>query len=460
MQLGSRETRNYGVVFLALLLTATPSGGESRDEREASGVAAMGERHSTVSPANNILAPLPPITMADALARTLSGSPELDEFSYEQRIAAAELIQAKVRPNPAVEIAVENLPASGYFSERTQFQNTIQLSQLVELGEKRQLRADVAQRQQEELNNRYELEKLRVLSEVARRYLHVLSDQLRMVVIEKHVALTSTTQSIIRNRLHAGRAPELELVKAEIARERIDIAYEHAQHELLASRYRLASMWGGKPDFGKVVGNLFDLIQPPEYAELLSYLDNNPEWRAKLTATQVSEAELSLARAKAVPDITLGAGLRHGRSTEDISSVFGVSLPLPIFDRNEGGRLQAESRLQQSRVAKRTLQVRQETLLFELYQELRHAFTEARALARTMLPKAQRAIKLAEDGFRNGHFSHVELLEVQQAEIELEHEHIAVGSRYQDLRLQLEELLAKPLADINKETRKVSTRLR
>src|SRR3546814_16879005 len=49
-----------------------------------------------------------------------------------------------------------------------------------------------------------------------------------------------------------------------------------------------------------------------------------------------SRAELELERSQAIPDLTLSAGVRQFRETDDSAFLVGVSIPIPVFDRNRG----------------------------------------------------------------------------------------------------------------------------
>ena len=80
------------------------------------------------------------ITLAAALARTLRGSPELAAYNFELRAAEARILQAGLRPNPEIGLDIESPTGSGQFKGGDQNQNTLTLSQLIELGGKRPAR--------------------------------------------------------------------------------------------------------------------------------------------------------------------------------------------------------------------------------------------------------------------------------------------------------------------------------
>ena len=77
------------------------------------------------------------MTLRQALALTLSRSPELAAISYDIRIAEARILQAQLRPNPELDLEAEDIAGSGEFSNARRSENTLQLGQLIELGGKR-----------------------------------------------------------------------------------------------------------------------------------------------------------------------------------------------------------------------------------------------------------------------------------------------------------------------------------
>lgn len=80
------------------------------------------------------------LILRQALALTLMYNPELKVFSLETRAAGARELQAGLWPNPEIEIEAENVGGTGELSGFDSAETTIQLSQLIELGNKSQKR--------------------------------------------------------------------------------------------------------------------------------------------------------------------------------------------------------------------------------------------------------------------------------------------------------------------------------
>ena len=97
-----------------------------------------------------------------------------------------------------------------------------------------------------------------LLAEVARRFVHVLSDQEQLKTTQRATSLAEETRTLVRARLDAGAASPVSVSRAEIALARAQIAQEHAEHELASARVALSVTWGdATPSFRATQGALF-----------------------------------------------------------------------------------------------------------------------------------------------------------------------------------------------------------
>ena len=111
------------------------------------------------------------ITLRQALALALMHNPELKAFSWDVRASQARQLQASIRPNPALEVEVEEVGGPGQRSGFDAAETTIQLSQLIELGDKRNKRIKLASLERELAGLDYEAKRLDVFTAVS--YTHL-----------------------------------------------------------------------------------------------------------------------------------------------------------------------------------------------------------------------------------------------------------------------------------------------
>jgi cobalt-zinc-cadmium efflux system outer membrane protein len=128
-----------------------------------------------------------------------------------------------------------------------------------------------------------------------------------------------------------------------------------------------------------------------------------------------AEAEIVRERSLRVPDPTVSAGVRRFEESNDNAFVVGVSIPLPIRNRNQGNILAAQARA-------RAAGAREAVALADYRQavaEARAAYLSAEVKASTLasgsLPQADEALRLAQIGYRNGKFPLLEVLAAADA---------------------------------------------
>ena len=127
--------------------------------------------------ADEIHQPTDALMLRQAFALALVKNTQLHSFAWEVRAAEARMLQASLLPNPELEAEVENVGGSGAFNGTDMAETTISLSQLIELGGKRSKRTRVASLERDLAGWDYEARRIEVLTEVAHRFVDVLSAQ-------------------------------------------------------------------------------------------------------------------------------------------------------------------------------------------------------------------------------------------------------------------------------------------
>ena len=323
------------------------------------------------------------ITLAGALARTLRGSPELAAFSFELRAAEARILQAGLRPNPELSLDLENPTGSGPFKSGDQMQNTLTLSQLIELGGKRPARIFEAEAGRALVGREYQVKRVEVLKATTLAFIDALAAQRRMELAEEVVKVYGEAVTLTEQRVGVGKASAVESIRAKVAVSSARIEVEQARRDLAVARGNLAAQWGAKKaDFGEVRGDL-DQHQPgPSLQTLRQRLLGNPNLARWTAERERREATLAKQQTLARPDITVLGGPRVIGKAEDATFVAGFSIPLPFRNRNEGNIAEARANLAKLEEEKRAAEARAFAALNEAYQKLTGASREIEILGK------------------------------------------------------------------------------
>ncbi|WP_456431693.1 TolC family protein [Thermosulfuriphilus sp.] len=392
------------------------------------------------------------LTLKKALGLALLYNPALSDFAWEVRAQEARAIQAKLLPNPELDIAIDNFAGSGDYSGFRSSETTIQLSQLIELAGKRLKRYRLALMDKKVASLDYEIKRLDILTRTAKAFIETLAAQERVKQLQKLVLLSEHVKLVISDRVKAGKAPPIEETRAEIMLADSRVKLEKAKRDLEIARRNLAAMWGSqKATFEKVLGTL-DLIDPPPPLEELSRrLEETPDLKRWLAEIKRRQAALDLELARRIPNITLSGGLRYLNEVDESALVIGITIPLPIFDRNQGGVLEARRRLSQATVRKQTVETDISAALERAYRQTLSAYEESVTLRDEIIPGARRAFEVTLEGYRQGKFNFLNVLDTQKTLFELRLRYVEALARYHQARTDLERLTGAISQNGNKE---------
>ena len=161
--------------------------------------------------------------------------------------------------------------------------------------------------------------------------------------------LTHISQQVFdtaAERVASGKAAALERHKAQVALGASKLLLERARQGAEALRKKLAATWGAtQPRFTQAEGAFEVVPAIPTADQLAALISQNPDIARWKTEMEQRQAALAVARAKAIPDVTLRGGIKHLEDTDDTGFLIGFSIPLPAFDRNQGGIRESMAKL-------------------------------------------------------------------------------------------------------------------
>ncbi len=389
------------------------------------------------------------LTLADALALVLEKNPTLAAYSTEIRARDAAALQAGLLPNPEIGVEVENFAGEDDLQGFDGAETTIALSQLVELGGKRSKRRKVAELGKGLAEWDYQSARLEVLSGAAKAFIEVLSAQQHLQQSEELVALSEKTLEAVSARVEAGQAPPVEKTRARVELAATRTRLDKARRQLQSARSRLNSFWGAKrSSYARAVGNLAALNPLPPEEQFLKRLENNPDLARWVTIGESREAELDLARARAIPDLTVTFGARNMRESDSNALVAGIEVPLPIFDRNQGGIGEARANMSKARDQRLSARIELESQISQAWQALAAAYTEALTLREEILPGAKSAFEVTKYGYREGKFDFLQMLDAQRTLFEVKEQYLQSLAAYHLARTEVERLIGAPLHNV------------
>jgi cobalt-zinc-cadmium efflux system outer membrane protein len=388
-----------------------------------------------------------PLTLDVALVAVLENNPMLLAGDYQAQAAAAKIRQAQQSTPVNVKLELENFAGSGRFSGDDLLEATLSLGKILELGNKAGLRGDIARNEAALLGNEQDAERLDLLAEATRRFIHVVVDQERLKIARDKLALAKRTAAIVDKRVRVGKSPDTEQRRTRIAVARAETELEHAEHELATSRLQLATQWGKtEPGFSSARASLFALNPLGPFDELAQLLERNPDLTRYASEQRLADARLRLAQSRRRMDIELSGGVRYHNVTDDSALVLSASIPF-------GTRSRAAPGIESSRLLsdRHPLLFKQRQLelhasLFELYQELSHAYSASQTLREQIVPEAELALRDYETGYRSGRYSLLELSDAQKTLLDARLESVMTAADFHKYRIEIERLTGQALS--------------
>ena len=444
--------RNACLIGLALAVSACRPSTIDLDDPVISGKSAMqfATNSAPFSPEDHTSTGKAPyvsiLSMRAAMHRAVRYSPVLGAVSEEINARQSEAFQAGRRPNPELSTEVENFGGSGEFSGSNSAETTISLAQSIELGGKRMKRLRVAELDTDLANWDYEAARLSVASQTLQAFVDVLASQKRHAIRLEFQRIASRLTDTVRERVRAGKVSPVELNRAEVEQARAAVSLSEERAALDVARRKLALFWGAQsPDFEKAVGKLAATNHLPEPARFNSYLERNPavaRWADEMAQRQAS---LDLEKARRIPNLTVGAGVRRFEATDDTAVVAGVSIGLPFFNRNRGNVDAASARVAKSIYQRDAAKIELRTRFVEAYGMLSAAEAKLRALENKVLPKASEAFDATERGYREGKFDLLNVLDAQRSLIGIKLDIVNTQAEFHKAKAVIEGLIGRDL---------------
>ena len=381
------------------------------------------------------------LALPQALALALTQNPELSAFSWESRAQEAALVQAAFFPNPTF-----NANAANFGNKSIQgFDGdviTLELSQLIELGDKRAARMNVAAINKELADWDYETKRLDILTQVSQHFIEVLLAQQTLDLTRHTKDLVNQILQATTTRVQAGKVPPIEETKAKIIASSVQIELMRSEREFEATRKRLAANWGStNPRFNTVIGNLEAIEDLPPIETLQQRLTRHPElarWNSEINQRR---ALITAEQSKAVPDVTITFGASKYLMPNQYAATVGFSVPLPVFDHNQGAIEQAQHRLSKALDEQRSSQIRIETALSNAYERLAAIRFEVITLRQDILPHAQSAYDTTQEGYRFGKFGFIEVLDAQRTLFSAKKQALISLADYHKAKIDIERLI-------------------
>jgi cobalt-zinc-cadmium efflux system outer membrane protein len=353
------------------------------------------------------------ISLEWAMQQVLINNSRLQLFSYDQRINEALAIQANLTPNPELDIEIENVFGTGQVSGINRAQTTVALSQVIEMGDKRQRRVElVSSKKRQQLSN-YEQQRMEVLSETAGRFYRVLRLQTLQLWLNEKLSIEMAALNNVKKRAKAGNVTQADVSRLRLRVTNTKLEVQTLIAGIVIEKQKLAMMWSAEAKFEEVAGRLEFTGSLPKTTDVLNAIETTPEFMQLLSYEQVLKAKTRAEIAKGEYDIKLGLGVRRYEEFDDSALMLTFSMPIALTNANKGNILAAKQQenkmLQQQKLARRQIRL----TLLEVQQKLASNSVLVKSLRKANLPLARQLLQDTEKAYNAGKVNVLQLLDAQ-----------------------------------------------
>jgi len=391
-------------------------------------------------PAGTMAQQAAPLTLDRAVERFLQRNLAVEAARHRVDVARAEQLAARVRPNPTVTVSAENVPFSGPTPTSELYEIGTTYSHPIELGGKRERRRNVADATVAVAEAQFADTLQRRLLDLKRAFYEVVLARHAVEHATENRRALDTLVTLNETRFRAGAVAEGEVIKARVERGKLETAVAQVRLELQQAGIKLLDTLG-ESDFatagmvegelGPAPGPLGDLVTLRTAA-----LGRRPAIVAAEQNTTLAARRVALEESRKTPDVSPFVGLR--RVGENNTVLFGISIPLPIMDRNEGGIARARA---EARAAEADLALERNRVLAEVeaaYRAWENARDRVAAFDQGLLRQAEESESIAKAAYQEGAIELLAYLEAQRTRAEVRQQYLKALFDARASMLQLE----------------------
>jgi cobalt-zinc-cadmium efflux system outer membrane protein len=384
------------------------------------------------------------LTIDQAVAGALRDNLDLRAASYEVDKARGRLLQARLWPNPELELSTRTDRTFNDEGERTSaagFQQAFPISGRLRFA-KRVSRVDVAQAMAE-IRNRERL----LIGEVQRDFLNVLLLRQQIAANREFVGLNREFVDVLEERLKRAEVSEVDVNLARVELQRLGVEFALLETDLVARELSLKLRMGLPPE-AKISpeGNVEALtgrFRPEKYQTTM--VVNRPDLRQTELGIDRAAAEARLARAEAWADWTLGTTYESERTLDlptglrsDEFLGFKVSIPIALWNRNQGRVYERKAAADQAR---QQFEAQRLSIRSEIATALARALKLRDAVGnyrRDLLPALSQTNTLVRNGYNEGLIPATQVIQVQQQQTTLRSSFLTATANYLQALVDLE----------------------
>lgn len=360
------------------------------------------------------------LTLETVLGLVAKANPTLKAGQKQIEASLGSLTQAGLRPNPEVEAEFEEVgwDASGL----NESEISVLLSQEIELWGKRKNRKNLALTEIEATKLETAVAGFDIYAATVERFYTLAYAQRQVALAGEAKRLAAAITESIRIRIEKGAALSSELLLGQLELERARLELAQSERELANTKDELASLWKGDGSNLVVVESDLSAATLPNTRGLESLISGSRDVAALDREAEKVDAQLNLEKADGKPSLFLSGGYRRIEADGSNTFLFGVGMPLPFFNRNQGTVSSLRAQSEAIKFMQEEALVNAETAFQTIQRKIIQLLSRYQSIDTLVLPKAKETYRTLKDAYEKGRIPYPTLLEGERTLIDLRFE--------------------------------------
>src|ERR1700677_3576796 len=279
-----------------------------------------------------------PVTMQQAVEQTLAHNPSLLAAQQNLLSMKGQEVEAGLRANPDFALVGTDV-SLGALNPAAPYGYAAQVSRLFERGQKRRWRLDSARATTAQTEAQYR-DQIRQTTLLAKQsFTNLVLAKATLKLAQDNLKDYRHVLQINHDRYDAGDIGKLDYERLDLQLGQFESDETTAEMNLVQASDQLQTLMGVTQPSRSV--DIAGDIVPPPIATTLTDLEQKalaarPDYQAAQAAVRIADANVKLAYANGTTDPTLEG--EYDRAGTYNSAGFSISIPLRIFDRNQGNK--------------------------------------------------------------------------------------------------------------------------
>jgi len=359
-----------------------------------------------------------PLRFKDIWEKVKLWHPQIKLNQYFAEASNGAVLQAGLKPNPEIELEMEEFGGKGSKSGFDDATILLGYSKEIERGGKRHKRTAVAIAEMglQDISNSQATNEL--FYEVREIYLDAVFSERKVQLENELFQMAKEYEKVMNTMITYGKASPLGLERARIEVALVNTDLNEAKVNLKKDRNALVAYFGENIDGGEVRLDGGEIEIFLEEQELVSDFQKSLIKLSLAKSLELQEAILALENANAKSNFDIGVGLQKFMSNEETAFLLRFSVPLKKNDRNQGNILAQKARIQIEKESNRKTLLELQVKLYGLKQELNSLREKLNQFENTIVPTANRLYKRMLQAQKAGKVNYLEVLEARRTLVE------------------------------------------